>query len=474
MKPAVTILSQPVRWQVLIGLLARGGWLLIALTAVPALFALAGGFWSTAFRYLEVIVLLGAVCWPLTRFALPTDIRSNEGIVVTVLAFLLSPLIMAYPLSGAGIGYTAALFEAVSAVTTCGLTVLPTVADKPAEFLFARAWMQWYGGLGFVALLPLWLEPGPLPRQLLGLENEMAPLTSAWIYTRGIVVVYLFLTASGFLLLWLLGGDPFAALVHVLAAVSTGGFSSFDQGPAELGKPFAIGVIGVSVLGAFPLSAYLGGVLWRDLQIRALLIGGLVGGLSIGASLIWLQGQRLDHALFYGLLTAFSAQTTAGFSTLKVDSLPPVAIGLLLGLMLSGGGLGSTAGGIKVFRLLVLVSALRLQLRRLALPPHAWVQLRLGKLALEEALIARALLVCFLYGLTAFCSWLSFLALGYDPLLSLFEVVSALGTVGLSAGICRADLPGFLQFVLGLDMWLGRVEILAGLVLFHPATWRSR
>ncbi len=471
-EPSVGILYQPARLKVLAYLLGWVGLVLAALTFVPMLVALAGGFWSIGLKYLSVIAVLGLVCWPLARLSAPTDLRSNEGLVVTALAFLLSPLLMAYPLSGAGIGYAMALFEAVSAITTTGLTTLPKVADKPSAFLFARAWMQWYGGLGIVALLPLWLEPGPLPRYLLGVESGFEPLTSAWIYTRRIITVYLILTVVAFLLLWILGGDPFAALIHALAAVSTGGFSSLDQGLAELGEPFAIGVIGVSVLGALPFAVYLHGTP-RDLQVRAMLASGLVGGVAISAALAWQQGWRWDQALFHGLLTAFSAQTTAGFSTLSVDALPPVAMGLLLALMLVGGGLGSTAGGVKWLRVLIFVSTLKLQLRRLALPPHAWTKLHLGKLPIDESLCLRAQVLLFLYVLTAFFSWLPFLALGYDPLHSLFEVISALGTVGLSAGITSADLPGLLQLVLGLDMWLGRVEIVAVLVLFNPATWRS-
>lgn len=471
-EPSVNILSQPVRLKVLAYLLGWVGLVLAALTLVPMLVAWASGSWSAGFRYLAVIVGLGLVGWPLTRFTPPPSLRSSEGLIVTALAFLLSPLVMAYPLSGAGIDYPMALFEAVSAVTTAGLSIVPTLKDKPADFLFARAWMQWYGGLGIVALLPLWLEPGPLPRHLLGLNSQFEPLTSTWIYTRRIAAVYLILTVFGFLLLWFLSGDPFAALVHALAAISTGGFSSLDGGLAELGWPFAVGVIGVSVLGALPFAVYLQAT-FRDLQGQAMLKSSLVAGLMISAALVWQQGYRWDQALFHGLLTAFSAQTTAGFSTLEVATLPPVAIGLLLALMLSGGGLGSTAGGVKIWRLLVLFATLRQQLRRQVLPPHAWMAWHLGKLPLDDALACRAQLVLCLYLLTAFFSWLPFLALGYDPLYSLFEVISALGTVGLSAGVTGAELPGLLQWVLGLDMWLGRVEILAALVLFSPVTWRS-
>ncbi len=474
MTESAVILSQPIRVKVLACLLGRVGLVLGALTLVPWLFALANGSWVSSLRYLLVIAGLGIGCWPLARWPLPATLRSNEGLAVIALAFFLAPLILAYPLSGAGIPYAAALFEAVSAITTTGLSTLPAVADKPRDFLFARAWMQWCGGLGLVALLPLWLEPGPLARHLVEeVEGEFEPFASAWIHTRRMVFIYLLLTLSGFLLLWFLGGDGFAALVHALAAISTGGFSSFDLGIAELGWPFASGVIAVSVLGAMPFAAYLRGWPWRDLQARTLLLGGLVGGGLVSASLA-LQGYRLDQALFHGFATAFSAYTTSGFSTLAVEALPPVVLGLLLALMFIGGGLGSTAGGVKILRFLLLASALRFELRRASLPSHAWVKWQLDGHLVEAALVCRAQAIIFLYLLTVFGSWLPFLALGYDPLHSLFEVISALATVGLSSGITSPELPGLLQFVLELDMWLGRVEILAGLLLFYPASWRSR
>ncbi|WP_026596532.1 TrkH family potassium uptake protein [Methylohalobius crimeensis] len=474
-EPSVGVLYHSVRPRVLAYLLGRVGLVLVALALVPMSVALMSGLLGITLRYLIVLAPLGLLCWPLARLSPPTDLRGNEGLVVTALAFLLSPLLMAYPLSGAGVSYSAALFEAVSAVTTTGLSTLPAVADKPPAFLFARAWMQWYGGLGIVALLPLWLEPGRLPRRLLGLEVEAEPLTSAWIYTWRIGRVYLAITGLAFFLLWGLGGDPFAALVHALAAISTGGFSSLDRGLTELGAPFAVGVMGVSLLGALPFAMYLGlpGSWWRDLQLRALLVNAFLSACLIAAILVWQQGFGWGPALFHGVLTAISAQTTAGFSTLEVGTMPPAVLGLLLATMLSGGGLGSTAGGIKWLRILIFLRTLILQLRRLALPPHAWIELRLGNQIIDESLSSRVQLLILLYVLTVFVSWLPFLLWGYDPLRSLFEVVSAVATVGLSVGITDMELPGLLRCVLGLDMWLGRVEIFAVLVLFNPVTWRT-
>jgi len=232
---------------------------LAILAGVPMLVAGATDNYSALWRYLVVIALLLAICIPLMRRPRPSDLQVNEGLVITATVFILAPLIMAFPLAAHGLTYGQALFEAVSAITTTGLSTLASVENRPASFLFARAWMQWYGGLGIVALLPLWIPPGPAARRFVGLDQPEGddPLTSARFYARRIIGVYLALTAGGVLLLWLLGSDPFTALVHTLAAVSTGGFSNFDANLAGLGRPAAVGTVLLSVLGALPFMLYL-------------------------------------------------------------------------------------------------------------------------------------------------------------------------------------------------------------------------
>lgn len=472
-------LLQPVRRAVLIPYLGQIGIALAALASLPLLVSGLTGDTDAFWRYALVILLLLGMAIPASRQARPAELQPNEGLVIIAAVFVLSPLLMAFPLSSAGLGYGQALFEAVSAVTTTGLSTLDSIADKPDSFLFARAWMQWYGGLGIVALLPLWMEPGPTARQFIGMDQPEVgdPLTSARFYARRILGVYLGLTAGGILLLWLLGADPFSALVHTLSAVSTGGFSSYENSLADASRPVAMGVTLLCLLGALPFVIYLQAIHDRfrhlpdDPQLRGLPVLLLLGFVALFL-LLQNTGMEWTTALFHAGMLAASAQTTAGFSTLDPATLSTGAKYLLILMMATGGSLGSTAGGIKFIRLLILFQLLRLLIERTALPRDAWITARVNGRQLDSNLTVRALLMILLFALTILLSWLPFLAAGLPPLDALFEIVSAVGTVGLSVGITRPDLPPLLQGILCLDMWLGRLEILALLVLFSPTTWR--
>ncbi|NIR44248.1 MAG: hypothetical protein GWN99_08985 [Gemmatimonadetes bacterium] len=121
-----------------------------ALTIVPLIVSLVSGEPGTALRYVVVIVITASLAAALFRLPKADDIQTNEALVVVACVFMLAAAAMIYPLMAGGLSFLDALFEAVSGVTTTGLTATATVEDKTAAFLFARAWMQWYGGLGFV------------------------------------------------------------------------------------------------------------------------------------------------------------------------------------------------------------------------------------------------------------------------------------------------------------------------------------
>jgi trk system potassium uptake protein TrkH len=139
--------------------------------------------------------------------------------------------------------------------------------------------------------------------------------------------------------------------------------------------------------------------------------------------------------------------------------------------MVAGAGIGSTAGGMKLLRILILIRMLQLAILRVQLPKHAVVRPTLGGRTLEPGQIEHALLLLLLFPLVILASWLPFLAAGYEPLDALLEIVSATATVGLSTGIAGPELEPGLRAVLTLDMLAGRIEILALLVLVYPGTW---
>jgi trk system potassium uptake protein TrkH len=142
--------------------------------------------------------------------------------------------------------------------------------------------------------------------------------------------------------------------------------------------------------------------------------------------------------------------------------------------MVTGGCAGSTAGGVKLVRLLILIRLVQLTLRRSAAPARAIMQMRLGGERVEQDSIVSALVVLGLWAMVIALSWMAFLLHGYDPMNALFEVVSATGTVGLSTGIAGPSLEPSLKLLLGLDMLLGRVEVVALLIILYPPTWLGR
>jgi trk system potassium uptake protein TrkH len=470
-----------VRWPVLgryLGQLA----LVLALLTVPALgVSLYFSEYASSLRYLAIVALLVATGWPLCRLQAPDRIQGNEAMVIVTLAFVLSPLLMSWPLAAAGLTAVDAFFEAVSGVTTTGLTTLATVQDRAHSFLFVRAWMQWYGGLGIAVLaVAIMAQHGLAARKLVESTGAELQVSSTRTYARRVLAVYVLLTVAGGLLIWAAGLAPFDALAHTLSAVSTGGFSTFDQSLGSALPPFApFAVVFVSFLGAVSLPLYVfawrRGVceLSRDLELRALAVACLLGALLL-AQWFWQTGVPMAEALRQGSLLAVSAQTTAGFSAQSTASLDAFPKGLLILSMAVGGSLGSTAGGVKLLRVLILLRLAQILLRRTAAPGHAVVEARLGGRRLEDADLIHALLIIALFGAVVVLSWLTFLAHGYPALDALFEVVSASGTVGLSTGITSSDLSTFLKLVLCLDMLAGRLEVVALLVTLYPVTWFGR
>jgi trk system potassium uptake protein TrkH len=412
------------------------------------------------------------------RLPAPAELQRNEALVIVALAFILSPLLMIIPMHGAGPSYAEAWFEAVSAVTTTGLTTLTSVEGHAHSFLFARAWMQWYGGLG-IAVLSVALLTGHhmASRRLAEPLGGEGLATTTRTYARRMFSVYIVLTLTALSLLLLSGVDGFAALTHSLSAVSTGGFSTFNQSLADMHLPVqAALVILVGLMGAVPMHLYYlarhGGLMQalRDSELLTLLLLALLTAFSLSL-LLRQSGMEWSAAFYHGTLQGISALSTSGFSTLDIKELSDGAKLTLIVSMLIGGGVGSTAGGIKILRLLILLRLLQLMLQRTALPEHAVIVPKLSGNELEGNEIQNALLLILLFVIVVLISWALFVFHGYAPLDALFEVVSATGTVGMSTGITTTGLEPLLQQVLVLDMLFGRLEIVALLVLLYPPTW---
>ena len=479
----LTALSFAVRPRVVLkyfGLLSLS---LIGMAGPPALVALACADWGFAARCGAIVVLVAGAGLPLSRLRAPTNLQTNEALAVTALLFVAAAALMVWPFSAAGMSVVDAVFEAVSGITTTGLSTLASVEGLPRSVLFTRACMQWYGGLAIIVLaLPLVLEPGTVARRFGESAGEEDLVGSTRVRARRALAVYAVLTLLAILAL-LAGGVPaFDAVAHGLAAVSTGGFSSHDDSLAGLHRTAGSALLTLfSFAGAISFATYHRS--WRsrswqsiagDLEVRWLLALALVTTLAIA----WLELDGADGSgsmsLADSAMLAVSAQTTTGFTPEPVTALTPASRLCLIGAMFIGGSAGSTAGGIKIVRFLLVLRVVRLVLRRTALGRHAVADVEFAGARPGEAELRTAMVIVLLYVGVVFLSWLPFVAMGLPPLDALFEVVSATGTVGLSAGIAGPDLSAWLEALLCLDMLMGRLEIVAVLVVMAPRTWMGQ
>ena len=370
-----------------------------------------------------------------------------------------------------------ALFESLSGFTTTGLSVLDT-SSLSNTLLFFRAYAQWIGGAGIVVLsLAILLRSGGASLKLYSSESGEENIMGSVVATARVVLrVYLILTvicAAAFLAS---GMKPFDCILHALSTVSTGGFSHFAD---SIGHYSSQVTRLVTVI--FMWSGAISFSIWFQFRQRRanrslgvhqgyyLLILSLLGCLVFAFSLA-----SAIKGILPGLFQAVSALTTTGFSLVDQGNLSAGAKFTTILLMIIGGSTGSTAGGIKIFRLIVLVGMARWLLVRVLLPRGATIPIKVGHTNVDDQALRLASSFAFLYIAILFLSALILMLTGYSFSDSLFEAASAQGTVGLSVGVTSADMPALGKAILMFQMWLGRLEIVPVLIVLYPGVWIRR
>lgn len=376
---------------------------------------------------------------------------------------------MPFVLSGQ-LTFVKALFESVSGWTTTGLSVV-VVGDTPNLFLFHRSFMQFCGGLGFVMVMLMFFQ-GKQAMNLFRTEGHPDKLLPNLRRTARITVTmfvfFLILGTGGY---WLLGMPILESVIHAMSALSTGGFST------EANSIGAYGSLGIEVVTIVLMIVGTTNfaVLWlltkrRFRQVAQIsevrFMGVLIVGVSliIGVGLFYTVYENLGESLRIALFNVVSALSTTGFSTVSYVAWPPYANGLMIVLMLIGGGLGSTAGGIKLSRVYIFLRMALENLkkrvapsRRITAPYYYKAQ---GRTAIDTSLMEDTSGFIFYYLLVFILGTLLVSATtGTNLTEAMFEFSSALGTVGLSLGMTGPELGDGTLWVLIIGMVLGRLEM---------------
>lgn len=376
--------------------------------------------------------------------------------------------------------FVQALFEAVSGWTTTGLSVMD-VATTPSIFLFHRSFMQFCGGLGFVMLMILFIQ-GKQAMNLYNAEGHPDKIKPNLRETvRAIFTVYCACLFIGIIAYIMCGMPVFDSIIHTMGALSTGGFSNM---PDSIGFYNSIAIEAVTIIlmligtTNFALVLLLVRRKWR-LAFRAgelrllgviLLIFVPLTAMSLMFKLYISFGEGIRQAIF----NIVSALSTTGYSTMSYQGWPPFALGVMILMMLIGGGIGSTAGGIKLSRVLILLKSALNNVKNHVAPEHEvstpYYYRAQGKTLITESVLksTTGFITSYICIFTAGSLLLTVTA-NVSLTDAMFEFASSLGTVGLSIGITGPTTNALTLIVEICGMILGRLEIFIVLTGIYSA-----
>ncbi len=382
------------------------------------------------------------------------------GAIPFILAEILSPL--------------SAIFESMSGWTTTGLTMV-NPEEIPSLFLFWRSLMQFVGGAG-LAVIMLSAIVGSLGPGIYEAEARTDHLVPHVMHTaRMIIKIYLAYFVVGVGLYFLAGMGLFDVLCHAMSGLATGGFSTRSASIAYWNSfPIEVVSLVLMFLGTTNFATHhvllsnRGRKGFKDTELR--LLGCLIVVVTpLVAFSLW--GDFLGgwgESFRKGFFQVVSAITGTGYSTTTLYNWGEFPLFLLIILMIVGGGTGSTAGGIKLYRIAIIIKSIWWWIKKQFHPPSALIQRAIwkrgDKLEVKDKHIQAVVGFIGLYLLTYLVGVLIFLGHGFSLRQSMFEFASAMGTVGLSLGITAPDMPLACKVALILGMWLGRLEFIA---IFH-------
>lgn len=462
-----------------------------AVLLIPAFVAFLYGE-SDVIQFLIVSAVLGAIFFIFGRKRPENKvIYAKEGLVIVGLAWILWSLFGALPfvLTGSIPSYVDAFFETVSGFTTTGSTILTDIEALPKGVAFWRSLTHWIGGMGVLVFVMMLTSlddehsmhlmraevPGPEADKLVPKARATA---------RILYLMYFVLTAAEVVFLMFGGMSFYDALLHSFSTAGTGGFSNRNASVAYYDSAYIDGVITVFMI-LFGVNFNLYFLIrlknWKDAlkneELHAYL-GIIAGAVAIvTVNILGIYG-NIVHAFRYASFQVASVITTTGFCTADFNLWPELSKVVLLGIMVIGACAGSTGGGIKVSRFLILVKSIKQEVRRM-LHPKAVTIVKINGKRVENDTIRSVYIYFISYILVMMVSILLVSINNFDFATTFSSVLTTLNNVGPGISMV-GPVENFHMFsplsklVFCMDMLLGRLEIFPYLLLMSPELWRRR
>ncbi len=462
-----------------------------------------------AFVYTIVIsVVVGIVLRRLFRVGEESAVGAGEGFASVTFGWLLLTLLGSLPfrISGACSGMVDSFFETMSGFTTTGATIMTHIEGLPPGLMFWRSFTHWLGGMGIVALsvavLPVLGAGGAMlfRAEITGpVKERLYPKISETAKT--LWIIYAVLTLLEVALLWIQEMPLYDSFCHAFGTMATGGFSTKSASIGHYGSGIQWTVMAFMFLAGINFvlhfqflcgklkSVFFNRELWFYVLILGCAVLVLTAVLHFSPPGDFLPGSgaedykagagyaSVDKAFRDSAFQAVSIATTTGYCTENFDRWPYVCRYLLVLLMFCGACAGSTGGGIKVFRVLLVIKAGIRELKRLA-KPSALFSVKVGRETVSEEILANTLGFFVLYFIAFIACSVILSFMGYDFETAFTSVLACIsnigpGLAGVGAVENYAHFPDAAKIMLTFCMLLGRLEIYAVLILLNPLTWKK-
>jgi len=420
------------------------------------------------------------------------DLRIRDGFVITVLFWLVLGSAGSVPLALSeqlNLSMTDALFESISGLTTTGATVIVGLDHLPKSVLFYRQQLQWLGGMGIVVLAVAILPMLGIGGMQLYRTETPGPVKDAKLSPRiaetakALWLIYLSLTAACALAYWISGMAIFDAICHAFSTIAIGGFSPYDASIGHFNS-VSIETVAIVFMVISGMNFSLHFIAWHNNSLKHYLHDPewktyllFLFGLSLLISLALVENGTypVNEAFRKGIFEVVSIATTTGFTTADYASWPTFIPFLLLMSAFIGACAGSTGGGIKIIRMLLLYKQGSREIKRL-IHPNAVIPIKLGRKPVGSRVIDAVWGFLAAYVLIFAVLMLVCMALGEDPITAYSAVGACLNNLGPGLGdatLNYSTLSDGTKYVLSFAMLLGRLELFTLLVVLSPSFWEN-
>ena len=437
----------------------------------------------------SIVTIIFGTLFFLSNLDHDKKLNLQQAFLLTALSWISIAIFGSLPFlfSSIELSITDSFFESMSGITTTGSTIISDLENAPKGLLLWRAILQWLGGIGIIVmaitLMPIMNVGGMQLFKISSNDSSEKILPKSKEIALRLIYIYSGLTGLCGITYWIFGMGIFDSLTHSMTTIATGGFSNYNESigyfnslPIEVSSMFFI------ILGSNPFIAYIKfisgnkKIFLNDIQIKTFLKIIIFTVIILSIYLLFSNNENFSlRSIFFNTISILSG---TGYVNAEFDSWGSFPITLFLALMFIGGCAGSTACGVKIFRIQILYLFILNQLKKIIYPKGVFV-IKYDQSAVDEKFIASIISFIYFYIVIFFILTALLSLTGLDFITAISGAATSISNVGPGLGPIIgtngdfSSLPDLSKWILTVGMILGRLELFAILVLFLPSFWKN-